>query len=208
MKLFQQNYVKNLPDRYNKEKTSNNYKIMQLIGYDDVNFQKLLEEISDSLNLDSARGYTLDLYGDMVGQNRGKANDAQYLLMIKGKNARNHCTGTNSSIVDCLCMMLNCEPSEILLEDSENPAKAVLTKVPLGNIILSDFTPNQFTQLVKTLLPAGVELETSLYEGTFEFSDSEDEMSDTKGFCQNEGDTYGGYFGVLSDDKNETILPI
>ena len=208
MKLFQQDYVKNLPDRYNKEKTSNNYKIMQLIGYDDVNFQALLQELSDSLNLDSARGYTLNLYGDMVGQNRGKANDAQYLLLIKGKNARNHCTGTNPSIVECLCMILGCEPSEILLEDSENPANAVLTKVPLGNIIASDFTPQQFTQLVKTLLPVGVGLETSLYEGTLEFSDSEEEMSDTKGFCQNEGDTTGGYFGMLNSDEDETILPI
>lgn len=208
MKLFQDEYVKNFPDRYNKEKTSNNYKIMQLIGHDDVQFQSLLKELSDSLDLDLARGYTLNLYGDMVGQNRGKANDAQYLMLIKGKNARNHCTGTYPSIVECLCMILGCEPSQVFLEDAENPANVVLSKIPLEMIIASDFTPNQFTQLVKTLLPAGVGLESSLYEGTFEFSEGEGVASTTAGFCQNEGDTTGGYFGVLSSDEQETILPI
>lgn len=206
MKLFNENYIKNLPDCYNKEATSNNQKIMQLIRYDEDNFQSVLGELWNSLDLEQAKGYTLDLYGDMVGQDRGKATDEQYLLMIKTKMARNRCGGNYQSIVDCICMILNCQPSDVFLSEDGNSITA--DKIPLGSIIAADLTPNQFTLIMKSLLPAGVILENSLYAGTFEFASGEGEASQDAGFCQNEGDNYGGYFGVLSDDNADTILPI
>lgn len=119
MKRFDENYIKNLPDCYNKDPTSNHSKIMQLLRYDDDNFRSLLEELLDSLDLDKARGHTLDLYGEMVGQNRGVATDEQYLVLIKAKIERNRCEANIQSIANALCRTLNCEPSEFCLKDSD-----------------------------------------------------------------------------------------
>ena len=208
MKQFQDEYIKNLPDCYNKEKTSNNYKIMQLLKYDDDKFRDVLGELFDSLDLNKARADTLRLYGEMVGQNRGLSTDEQFLILIKTKIARNTCNGTYQSVVDCICRILNCKPSEILLEEHTSPATVVLSNVPLGTIIAAGLTPNQFTKMIESLLPAGIILENSLYNGTFCFAVGEGEASETEGFCQNEGDDTGGYFGVLSGEETDVVLPI
>ena len=208
MKFFQEDYIKNFPDFYNKKQTSNNFKLMQLLQYDAEQFRAVLQELENSLSLDDATGYTLNLYGDMVGQNRGLATDEQYLVLIKTKQARNSCKADYKSIVSCLCRILNCEPKEILLEELENQCAVKLADIPLEKLLAADLTANQFTQILKSLLPAGVRLEGSLYSGTFTFSDAEMEASTDAGFCQNEGDDTGGYLGVLSDDATEIVLPI
>lgn len=208
MKFFQEEYIKNLPDCYNKEPTSNNYKLMQLLKYDAEKFRGVLQELDDSLSLDDAKGYTLNLYGEMAGQKRGLATDEQYLVMIKTKQERNRCKADYKSIVSCLCRILNCQPSEILLEEIEPSGTIRAAFVPLEKILEADLTTGQFTQLLKSLLPSGINLESSLYSGTFTFSNIEMEASTDAGFCQNEGDDYGGYFGVLSDDEADVVLPI
>lgn len=208
MKLFQDDLIKNLPDCYNKEHTSNNYKLMQLIQYDRDKFKAVLNELWQSLDIDNADSYTLDLYGEMVGQQRGLATDEQYVLLIKTKVARNHCCGDYNSILETVCRILNCSPSDVLFEEEQEPCAIVAKKIPLETIIHADLTPSQFTQILKSLLPVGVRLEASVYEGTFVFASIEGETSVDGGFCQNEGDTTGGYFGVLSSEQSETILPI
>lgn len=208
MKLFRNDLVKNLPDCYNKEAGSNNHKLMQLIQYDADNFRSVMRELWDALDMEKAEGYTLNLYGEMVGQKRGYANDEQYMLLVKAKMARNLCGGSYRAIVNCLCMILGCQPSEIYLAETEKPCSVKLMDIPLDTIIAADLSPTNFTNLLKSMLPAGVALEASVFSGTFAFSDSEMEASNDAGFCQNEGDDYGGYLGVLSSDETETILPI
>lgn len=208
MKLFQDDLIKNFPDCYNKKETSNNYKLMQLIQYDRDKFRSVLDELWKSLDIDNADTYTLNLYGDMVGQQRGLSTDEQYVLLIKTKIARNRCRGNYDSIVDTVCRILNCQPSEVFFEEQEEPATVIAKEIPLDKIIHADLSPTQFTQILKSILPAGITLETSVYEGSFAFADTEGVVSASGGFCQNEGDTNGGYFGVLSDEDNKTILPI
>lgn len=208
MKLFQEDLIKNFPDFYNKDPTSNNYKLMQLIQYDKDKFRAVLDELWKSLDIEQADTYTLDLYGDMVGQKRGLATDEQYLILIKTKIARNRCSGNYSSIVDTVCRILNCSPSEVAFEEQEEPCTIIVKEIPLERIIHADLTPSQFTKILKSLLPVGITLEASVYDGTFSFADSENVASTDSGFCQSEGDTSGGYFGVLSGEENETILPI
>lgn len=208
MKFFQEKLIKNLPDRYNKQPVSNIYKLMQLLEYDAEKFRIVLQELDNSLSLDDAKGYTLNMYGEMAGQKRGLATDEQYLVMIKTKQERNRCNADYKSIVSCLCRILSCQPSEIFLEEIEPSGTIRAAFVPLEKILAADLTPGQFTQLLKTLLPAGIHLESSLYSGTFMFSNTENDASTDEGFCQNEGDDYGGYFGVLSNDEKETVLPI
>lgn len=208
MKFFQEDYIKNLPDCYNKDPTSNNYKILQLLKYDAEKFQSTLQELWDCLDLDKAAGHTLAMYGDMVGQSRGLASDEQFKILIKTKIARNRCESNYKSVIDCICRVLDCQPSEMLIEELDAPCSVRLVDVPLDKIIGADLTPNQFSQIVATLLPAGVSLEIGSFSGTLVFSDEEMEASRDTGFCQNEGDNYGGTFGLLGDEGDSAVLPI
>ena len=208
MKLFNEDLIKNLPDYYDKSKTSNVYKFLQLIGYNYGKLKDTSQELDDSLDLEKATGYTLDLYGAMVGQNRGLATDDQYRIMIKTKIERNRCDGSYPGITNCICRILNCKPSEIYLEDSDNDCAVSIEQIPLAAIIGAEFSPSQFTMILKSLMPAGVALESGLYSGTWEFADTENSYAPDNGFTQSEGGNIGGYFGVLSDSSDDAVLPI
>lgn len=208
MKLFQETLIDNLPDCYKKDKGSNNYKLLELSKKNVDAFRECLISIENSLNLNNARGATLDLYGKLVGQSRGLATDEQYILLIKTRIMRNLANGSNKGVVYALCAILNCEQSQVHITDTNNPCEVVIT-VPLGSIIEAELTVKQFNQLVKSILPVGVVLSANtIYEGTFEFSAAENEQNETAGFCDVEGGTIGGYFGALSSEENETVLPI
>lgn len=208
MKLYQENHINNLPDCYNKEKTSNNYKILELSDYNVTKLRRTLKDIENSLNLNNAKGKTLDYYGELVGQSRGLATDEQYILLIKTKIMRNLVNGSNKSITDALCAILNCDKSQIYIKETDNPCEVTLD-VPLTTIINAELSVKQFNQLVKSLMPVGVGISADTnYEGTFEFSASENEYDETAGFCDVEGGTIGGYLGALGTSTDETVLPI
>lgn len=208
MKLFQETLIDNLPDCYKKDKGSNNYKLLELSKKNVDAFRECLISIENSLNLNNARGATLDLYGKLVGQSRGLATDEQYILLIKTRIMRNLANGSNKGVVGALCAALNCKQSQVHITDTDNPCEVLIT-VPLGSIIEAELTVKQFNQLVKSILPVGVVLSANtIYEGTFEFSAAENEQDETAGFCDVEGGTIGGYFGALSSEENETVLPI
>lgn len=208
MKLFQETLIDNLPDCYKKDKGSNNYKLLELSKKNVDAFRECLISIENSLNLNNARGATLDLYGKLVGQSRGLATDEQYILLIKTRIMRNLANGSNNGVVDALCAILNWKQSQVHITDTDNPCEVLIT-VPLGSIIEAELTVKQFNQLVKSILPVGVVLSANtIYEGTFEFSAAENEQDETAGFCDVEGGTIGGYFGALSSEENETVLPI
>lgn len=208
MKLFQETHIDNLPDCYKKDKESNNYKLLELSDKNVDAFRECLISIENSLNLNNAKGATLDLYGKLVGQSRGLATDEQYILLIKTRIMRNLANGSNKSITDALCAILNCQQSQVHITDTDNPCE-VLISVPLSTIIEAELTVKQFNQLVKSILPVGVVLSANtIYEGTFEFSAAENEQDETAGFCDVDGGTIGGYFGALSSEENETVLPI
>lgn len=208
MKLFQETLIDNLPDCYKKDKGSNNYKLLELSKKNVDAFRECLISIENSLNLNNARGATLDLYGKLVGQSRGLATDEQYILLIKTRIMRNLANGSNKGVVYALCAILNCKQSQVHITDADNPCEVLIT-VPLSSIIEAELTVKQFNQLVKSILPVGVVLSANtIYEGTFEFSAAENEQDETAGFCDVEGGTIGGYFGALSSEENETVLPI
>ena len=208
MNFNRENHVKNLPDCYNKSPDSNNAKILA-IEQEAVNaIRESLREVYDSGDIMLARGRTLDLYGDMVGQSRGLAVDEQYRYMILLKIAQNISSGDYQTVAKALSVAFNCDPSEIYIEDSENPCSASLVKVPLGAITKSELTTTQACALIQRLLPICVILEGAFFEGTFEFSESETEYSEVAGFSEAEDGNIGGYLGVVYGDTAENKLPI
>lgn len=204
-----ENLAKNLPDCYKKDENSNNYKILEIERLTDNELRDCLNQVAEILNIDKATGATLDEYGKRFGQSRGKATDEQYRVMIKSKVVRSKTNGTYKSIVDAICNTFGCDIDDILILETHTPMTVSLEKAPLVEIIRAGFTTNQAYQIIKKMLPAGVELESVLFEGTFEFSDTEDEYSETAGFAISESDqTIGGYLGASEGDLNEADLPI
>lgn len=198
--------VTRLPDSYNKNVNSNNYKLLQL---QEEQFDKLRSDIKDVLNMldiEEASGKTLDLYGDMVQQSRGALNDTQYRIVLKTKLGQFQSKGNFSDVMNMIVLTFNCDPSEISIVETE-PCVVYIAKLPLGVLVSAGLTTTQAVQLIKSLLPAGVTVEADYFEGTFELGAVEGENDITKGFAAYEGDENGGYLGAtLGED--EAPLPI
>ena len=156
MKLFQDDFVKNLPDCYNKEPTSNFAKLMQLFKYDSDQFRETLRELENSLSLDDATGYTLDLYGDMYGQPRAGMTDEQYRYAIRQKMALYMAKGDYNSIINVLSFVVGTPADAFLLEDSETGGNIDVKMFPYDNLQQAGYTVAQAWQILETLLPAGV----------------------------------------------------
>lgn len=203
------NLAKNLPDAYNKSTISNNFKILELERTANNDLRSILVEIENSLDIENATGATLDLYGKEFGQARGKANDEQFRVMIKAKIIRSFSNGSYKSVIDAICSTFGCSIDDVYLAETDNPMAVSLEKAPLEEIIRAGFTTNQAYQIIKSLLPVGVDLESVLFEGTFEFAETDTEYDETAGFAESDDDQeIGGYLGAAEGDINEAELPI
>lgn len=205
---FNSNLVKNLPDAFKKTTDSNNFKILEIERIACNDLRERLQDIGDILDINNATGKTLDLYGERVGQPRGLATDEKYILMIKSKIMRNISVGSYPSVVNAICETFNCEPSQVLITENEEACTITVAALPLSVINAAGLTTSQTVALIKSMLPVGISVKTFMFEGTFEFSDSENDYDDEKGFCDIEGGTIGGYLGVTNADINEELLPI
>lgn len=202
------NLVKNLPDAFCKDKDSNNYRILENERLSIEDHLSDLYDIYELVYLDNAYGKTLDRYGERVGQPRGLATDEQYILMIKAKIMRALGNGTYPSIINSICMTFGCKPSEVYIAETDEPCKIKMVTLPLAVLNATGMTVKQTSKLVKSLLPICIRMDTLSLEGTFEFSDNENDYDISRGFCDIDGGTIGGYLGYLSSDTNEPILPI
>lgn len=206
--FYYDDLARNLPDSYKKDKSSNNYRILEIERTANGELRTLLSSVENIMNIDNATGATLDMFGAIYGQARGKATDAQYRIMIKSKILRSLCNGTYKNIVDSICATFNCTAEEVLIVETGEPMSVRLEKTPLSAIIKAGFSSAQAEQIVKRLLPVGTVLESVLFEGTFEFSETENEYDETKGFGETVDSEIGGYLGWTSSQESVDTLPI
>lgn len=217
MKEFNyENQAKNLPDSFAKGTDSNNYKILSVEKYAVDDFKNDLKAVFNSLDLNGkdendkpyVYGKTLDLYGEMLNQPRGIATDAQYLILIRAKIMRSLSGGDYPSVIQAICSTFDCEPSQVYIKETDEPCTVEAVTIPLNVLNKVGLTKTQTIELIKTILPVGVKLVTTLLEGTFEFSSQTNEMSNTAGFGDLTDENVGGYFGDLVGDEAEKPLPI
>ena len=202
-----ENLVKNLPDVYRKTADSNNAKILQIEKRAMDKLREAIQAIDDSLDLDKATGATLDMYGDMVGQPRGKAIDSQYRLLIKTRIIRNLANGDYNGIVNLLSLIFGCSPTEIVLTELSEPCKVRMEALPIERLNAMVINVNMAVQIIKELLPVGVILESAEFSGTFEFSGSTELVYDAGAGFGSIDQTIGGYLGyIFNADMPE--LPI
>lgn len=206
-KMFNVNdYVKNLPDSYAKTPSSNNAKILEIEKRAADAIRAAIYEVQASLDLDNAYGKTLDLYGEMLGQKRGIANDSQYRILLKSRIARNLSGGDYNSIAKMLSMVFDCDPREFKLVEKEAAGTVEIQGLPYAAINNSGLSTEDAVKIIYELIPAGVSLESIAFEGTFEFGTAELETDSEKGFGDIE-QTTGGYLGFLAGGASSS-LPI
>lgn len=207
--------VNNLPDYYEKSKSSNNYKLLEIEKVSVDTLDNDIKDLLEMLEIDNAVGKTLDMYGEMVNQQRGLATDDQYRFMIRSKIMQNLSTGDYGSVLKALYMTFGCDPADISIAQSEQPCVVAVKKVPFEIISKAGLNVRQTVQLIQRLIPVGITIETFNFTGTFEFSASENDMETDgkiKGFTDTEDNmtmssATGGYLGEIYDNDDED-LPI
>ena len=216
--------VKNLPDAYKKRVGTNNEKLLRLIqepiavyftdpdtGEEvlESGVLKDLEDVYETLDINKAKGKVLDEYGVMLGQPRGKATDAQYLLMLKGKIAKNISDGSYDSVLEAIKLTFMCEYSDVVIEPTGNPCEMIVTKLPVSVLVNAGLTTKQSIAIIAPMMPAGVKLlvDEDAFEGSFCFTGLESEYDENAGFANDE-QTIGGFFGIMLGEDEEVVLPV
>lgn len=161
-------YIKELPDVYRKSEGSNNWKLLSLEGNLILQFQGDIEAAIESLDIHKAKGKTLDLYGEMIGQYRNGTSDEQYRYLILGKLSSYFCTGNYNDIVEQLAIVFDCDSSLFSFIETDDCAVS-LESFPMETILRAGMTSEQMVEIIKSLLPSGVKLELVELSGTFTF---------------------------------------
>lgn len=189
-------YMEALPDSYKKTTASNNYKLLYLEWLLMSGLWTDIQAVQDTVDIYKATGKTLDYYGQMYNQPRGSMTDEQYRVIIMQKVARYWAGGDYNSTVKALAGALGVSPSEFVLTEKDNPRQIEVSNLPFSILNAIGITSHQIFQIIEAMLPVGIPLAPLTLDGTFEFSASADEQSDTAGFGDI-GQAVGGYFGAL-----------
>lgn len=213
--------VKKLPDAYYKGKDGNNYKLLHLNELSAQVLDKDMSDVLNSLDIEQATGATLDLYGQMLGQERGSLNDYQYRLVIKNRIGENMCQGDFKSVLRLLAQIFDCDVKDIAIQEVATN-KIDIKRLSLKALSKAGFTGEQAIEMVERILPVCVKVNSANIEGTFEFGDvgyqqyqqiealtyqnletktyqdlENGSYDETKGFGNIE-QAIGGYFGLLT----------
>ncbi|WP_218001299.1 hypothetical protein [Priestia megaterium] len=164
--------------------------------------------IEEWRDLNNARGKTLDIIGNEVGQKRGKAtDDVYYRALIKSKIARDRSDGTFNKVIEVLAQTLDCEPSEFQMHSADTPATIFMTNTPIQTIYDVGLTPYTFINIVQNSLSAGVQVESVQLDGTFEIGYLND-SSDGSGLSSVNNPTLGGNLGAYIIPEKEVSTPL
>lgn len=204
--------VSMLPDAYVKDKTSNNYKLFEVFASE---FQKLYQtqlKVRQFKSVDEANGKTLDFIGANYNVSRGTMNDELYRPMVKAAIARMWCDGTFNSVLELLALTLNTDVKNVsLAEDYEraggSSAMVTIASTPTDALNAVGMTVNEYGQIVQNILPIGIGLTLTAFEGTFSYATKNyasgtytPELSETEGFA-NDNQTIGGTLsGVITKE--------
>lgn len=196
------NYVKKLPDAYDKRHSSNAYKLLDINKQGVDELHEGIAYVDTMLDLNKADGSTLDMYGKLVSQPRGDMTDDQYRYMIFAKIGRMANGGDYNSVVNMITTILrngdkSTSPSQVLLEDADTSGVVRVVSIPLAPMLKAGLTAEMIIDIIENMLPIGVKLDESsiMFSGTFELSAAY-ERDDEAGFGTVD-QAIGGFFGYL-----------
>ena len=202
--------VKHLSDAWNKEQTGNNAKMLSLNEGSVSTLRAVFKQLYDCLDIEQATGKTLDYYGDAVGQKRGDLSDDKFRVLILYRAAVNVSGVDYQSVVDNIINVLGCSASNFTLkemQDEGQPATVKITDMPYSLLDRIRFTSAEIFQIVKLLLPIGVNLDFAGLDGTFEFcSEADYVLVDNDKSFADEALTVGGTWGMVIGQDDQLPL--
>lgn len=202
--------VSMLTDAYIKNMYSNNYKLFDVFACE---FQKIYQtqlKVKQFRSVDEANGKTLDLIGSNYNVSRGKMNDELYRPMVKSAIARMWCDGTFNGVLELLALTLNTDVKNIVLEEDYeraggSTAMVTISTVPTDALNAVGMTVQEYGQIVQNILPIGIGMTLTAYEGTFSYATNNytsgtytPELSTTEGFANDKQTTGGTLSGVIT----------
>ena len=192
-------YVKSLPDSYNKSISGNNYKLLLLPEILTAEFKNSIMKCQDSLDIYQATGKTLDLYGEIYQVKRGNLNDIQYRTQILNAAMANRSDGTINSVIDCLKTIFG---NDVDVQINENVGSIDIYISPFQNVEKIGLSHQEIANVINSVLPVGIRisiLETDYGDESFTFKsvDWEEDLYKgmTQGFASGANGMHGGYLG-------------
>ena len=201
-------FINRLTDYYSKDPNSNIGKLMQIATSKIQENEDALFKIGDWRDIDQAEGKVLDMIGQNVRQNRGKAPDEVYRILIKSKVKRNLSNGSINTLIDFLSFILQIPKEQVHIKELWETGEHATIKadIPMDAINTTGLSRKQFGTLVNLVTSAGVRAEV-LFEGTFRFAaDDNTPESGAFGFSDDTGTT-GGTLGDSFDPADDYALP-
>ncbi|WP_063335558.1 DUF2612 domain-containing protein [Bacillus subtilis] len=201
-----------LTDAFLKDEKSNIGKLFLIVDEQLTALKSALITAENWRDIDAAKGKALDLLGDNVSQDRGRATDEIYRVLIRGKVARNVSDGTTNRIIEALAKTLNCKPSEIYIVSSkenneDEPAAIIVKKAPIEALSKVGMSATQFSNIVQKTVAAGVRVAYVDLNGTFRFSSSANSIETSQYGFSTDG-TDGGTLGGIFQPEDDYPLPI
>ena len=202
--------VSMLPDAYLKDEDSNNYRLFEVFASELKKLYQTQLKIRQFRSVDEANGVTLDLIGSNYNVSRGTMNDELYKPYIKGAIARTWCDGTFNSVLELLALTLNTDVANVgLTEDYEteggSSGMVTVSRTPTNALNAVGMTVNEYSQIVQNILPIGIGLTLTAYEGTFSYANTNyesgeysPELNENEGFADDEQSFGGTLSGVIS----------
>lgn len=184
--------VKSFPDAYDKQPSSNLYKLMQLNYLLSNDVKNIYAQIEQSRGIENAYGKTLVYYGEMVGQDRNGNDDEQYRIMILNRIAQKLSNGDCNSVISLISQTFNIDKSQIWV--NEGKASVRIAGISQEKVESVGLTVDQIKDMIKGILPIGVKLEYLDIQGTLIMTNKD--IEDKNGLGDIAG-TVGGTLGWI-----------
>lgn len=201
-------------DAFNKDPGSRLGRLISILHAELQEASDTLETVRAWRGIDAAAGTTLDLIGQNVAQPRGAASDEIYRVLIRSKIARNLSKTDINTIIEVLALALNCDYQDIRIQEKYSdpadpePAALSLLRMPIKQLNAVGMSPQQFGQIVRKTVAAGVRVAAIELTGTFRLATNYAELEQGNIGLSDPDMTVGGTLGEVFAPGNDYALPV
>lgn len=149
-----------LPDYYDKQESSNNWKILELSRMAKQDFADTLDGIRTAADPVEATGEALDVWGAIYGVSRGDDSDDLYRIRIQLAQLRDKGQIDYSSWYRTVLEIFDCTADQLEIVSTGNPFEYRFNKFPFAKCNELGISIEQAEEMILSLLPITSNFET------------------------------------------------
>lgn len=119
-----------LPNAWNKQPTSNYYKLWSLFGNRLTELHQILDNMNEWQTISIAQGIALDKIGEQYGEMRGNADDDFYRFKILSHIASFNKAQSINDLLKLIGQSFGVDLTDIEILETANPAEFVVNNLP------------------------------------------------------------------------------